>query len=188
MPRRAARLLACSALALTTAAEAGETVTYDYDALGRLTATTGSGSVNNGVATGIAYDPAGNRSAYTVSGATGTPPPPEPPPPPAPPQPSPPPPSNQPPVAVSDSFQVQRCTATTFDVLANDSDPNGDPLTLTSVSGQAAQVGVMGIANNRLSWSSGYSSGAFPGSYTVSDGRGGTATGGFTVQIGPGGC
>ncbi len=69
MPRRAAHLLACSGLALASAAEAGETVSYDYDALGRLTATTSSGTVNNGVATGIAYDPAGNRSAYTVSGA-----------------------------------------------------------------------------------------------------------------------
>lgn len=58
-----------SALALASAAEAGETVTFSYDALGRLTATASSGTVNNGVATGIAYDPAGNRSAYNVSGA-----------------------------------------------------------------------------------------------------------------------
>ena|SRR5688572_8721071 len=69
VPRRATHLLACSGLALASAAEAGETVSYDYDALGRLTATTSSGTVNNGVATGIAYDPAGNHSAYTVSGA-----------------------------------------------------------------------------------------------------------------------
>lgn len=91
-------------------------------------------------------------------------------------------------MAASDSFQVQRCTAATFDALANDSDPNGDPLALTSVSGPAGQVGLMGVANNRLTWSASYSSGTFAGSYTISDGRGGTATGSFTVQLGPGGC
>jgi len=57
-------------LALTPAA-AGETTTYSYDALGRLVATTSSGTVNNGVATAIGYDPAGNRSNYAVSGAGG---------------------------------------------------------------------------------------------------------------------
>jgi YD repeat-containing protein len=59
---------ACSVLALASAADAGETVSYSYDALGRLTAATSSGTVNDGVATSLAYDPAGNRSAYTVSG------------------------------------------------------------------------------------------------------------------------
>ena len=68
MRRRGHSLWVCSVLALASAAEAGETVTYSYDALGRLTGTTSSGTVNNGVATGIAYDPAGNRSTYTVSG------------------------------------------------------------------------------------------------------------------------
>lgn len=190
MRRHGHALWTGSALALASAAQAGETVTYSYDALGRLTATTSSGTVNDGVATGIAYDPAGNRSGYSVTGVAPPPPPPPappPPPPPAPPPP-PPPPSNQPPVAASDSFQVQRCAAATFNPLANDSDPNGDPLILTSVGGPAAQIGMMGIANNRLSWSPSYSSGLYSGSYTISDGRGGTATGSFTVQLGPGGC
>ena len=60
-------LLAASAIAIADASEAGETVTYTYDALGRLTATSSSGAVNNGVATSIGYDPAGNRSNYTVA-------------------------------------------------------------------------------------------------------------------------
>ncbi|MEA3050796.1 MAG: hypothetical protein QOG84_2632 [Sphingomonadales bacterium] len=88
----------------------------------------------------------------------------------------------------SDSFSVAQCTAATFDALANDSDPDGDALTITSVSGAAAQVGLMGIANNRLTWSPSYSSGTFSGTYDVSDGHGNTTTGTFTVQVGPGGC
>ncbi|HEX8240153.1 MAG TPA: RHS repeat domain-containing protein [Allosphingosinicella sp.] len=61
-------LLATSAIAWAGAARAGETLVYTYDALGRLTATTTTDGVNNGVTTSIAYDPAGNRSGYTVSG------------------------------------------------------------------------------------------------------------------------
>jgi hypothetical protein len=61
--------LAATSFALATAAQAGETKTYAYDALGRLVASSSSGSVNNGLATSIAYDPAGNRSCYTVTGA-----------------------------------------------------------------------------------------------------------------------
>jgi len=50
-------------------AAAAETVTYSYDALGRLVSTSSSGSVNNGVAAASAYDAAGNRTNYTVTGS-----------------------------------------------------------------------------------------------------------------------
>ena len=83
MKRPGRHLLAGSVIALASAASAGETVTYSYDALGRLTATSSHGSANNGLTTGISYDPAGNRSAYNVSGASA--PPAEPPAPPQPP-------------------------------------------------------------------------------------------------------
>lgn len=73
MYRRGKILWACSAFALAVAAEAAETTTYTYDAQGRLTATTTEGGVNNGVATGIAYDPAGNRSNYNLTGASAPP-------------------------------------------------------------------------------------------------------------------
>lgn len=45
-----------------------ETITYSYDALGRLVATTTSGTVNNSLNTSTTFDPAGNRANYTVSG------------------------------------------------------------------------------------------------------------------------
>jgi hypothetical protein len=51
---------------------ASETVTYTYDALGRLVATTNTGSTNNGLTTSVAYDLAGNRNSYNVSGAGGS--------------------------------------------------------------------------------------------------------------------
>lgn len=54
---------------LVNVGHASETVTYTYDALGRLVATSHSGGVNNGLQTGVSYDPAGNRSNYTVSGS-----------------------------------------------------------------------------------------------------------------------
>lgn len=54
-----------------------ETVTYSYDARGRLVAASHSGSVNNGLVTSYVYDDADNRVLATTSGsanpAAGTP-------------------------------------------------------------------------------------------------------------------
>lgn len=50
-------------------AAASETVTYAYDARGRLVQVTRSGNVNNGVIASYAYDKADNRTNVTVSGA-----------------------------------------------------------------------------------------------------------------------
>jgi hypothetical protein len=59
-------LSAASAL-LPGVAFAGETQVYTYDALGRLTAVQYSGTVNNGQAHSLCYDPAGNRTKYRSS-------------------------------------------------------------------------------------------------------------------------
>ena len=56
---------------LAASASASETVTFTYDALGRLTATSTSGGVANGQANSYTLDKADNRTAKTVSGATG---------------------------------------------------------------------------------------------------------------------
>ena len=54
---------------------AGETTTYSYDALGRLTGSSSTGTVNNGLNTAIQYDAAGNRTNYTVTGSANNSPP-----------------------------------------------------------------------------------------------------------------
>jgi YD repeat-containing protein len=59
----------CSAWLLQgSPAQAEETITYAYDALGRLIALNSSGSVNNGRAVTIGYDVAGNRMNFTATG------------------------------------------------------------------------------------------------------------------------
>lgn len=58
-------LIATGALTFATAASATETITYSYDALGRLVTVTHSGSVNDGRQTGYAYDTADNRTSVT---------------------------------------------------------------------------------------------------------------------------
>jgi hypothetical protein len=188
--RRAGLLLAASVTAIAGAAEASETVTYTYDALGRLTATTSSGNVNNGVATSLGYDPAGNRSSYAVTGVGGAPPPPSPPPPsppppppPSPPPPPPPPPANHPPIAADDSGAQPKCTTRTYAVLQNDSDPDGDPLTLVSVTGTG-----FSIVSDTVQFTSLASIGAKSGTYTVRDSHNATATATLTVTVSGGTC
>jgi YD repeat-containing protein len=46
-----------------------ETINYSYDARGRLTNVTHSGSVNNNVVTNYTYDKADNRVTVNVTGA-----------------------------------------------------------------------------------------------------------------------
>lgn len=48
---------------------ASETITYSYDALGRLTDTAHAGGVNGGLASHYQLDPADNRMQVTVTGA-----------------------------------------------------------------------------------------------------------------------
>jgi hypothetical protein len=69
---RALLAFALGSVAPAGAAGADETLTYRYDALGRLVSTTTSGCANNGLATAVGYDPAGNRQSYTVTGAGAT--------------------------------------------------------------------------------------------------------------------
>lgn len=62
-------LLAGAALAAPATAAGSETITYSYDALGRLIAVSTAGGPNDGTAVSTAYDPAGNRTSYGVAGA-----------------------------------------------------------------------------------------------------------------------
>lgn len=62
-------LLMAAAVSLATAAVAAETLTYRYDARGRLVKVERSGSVNSNVNTSYAYDKAGNRTNKSITGA-----------------------------------------------------------------------------------------------------------------------
>jgi hypothetical protein len=56
-------------LLLTSSAMAAETITYTYDALGRVCKSSHSGTVNNGLQTTYKHDPVGNRKNTTTTGA-----------------------------------------------------------------------------------------------------------------------
>jgi len=62
-------LIAGAGLAGAAAALASETVTYSYDARGRLVGAAHTGSVNNGAVATYGYDKADNRTLKNVGGA-----------------------------------------------------------------------------------------------------------------------
>lgn len=68
-------LAAMSIAAIPAIAWAAETITYTYDAKGRLVKVERSGSVNNGVKAEYTHDKANNRTNVTVTGSANTPPP-----------------------------------------------------------------------------------------------------------------
>ena len=66
MTRIELALLAAASLVVTAAAVASETITYTYDARGRLIKVVRSGTVNNNVSTTYSYDRADNRTNVSV--------------------------------------------------------------------------------------------------------------------------
>jgi len=68
-------LAAMSFAALPTSAMAAETITYTYDAKGRLIKVERSGTVNNNVKAEYSHDKADNRTNVTVTGSANIPPP-----------------------------------------------------------------------------------------------------------------
>ena|GEM_PF-1142958 len=93
-------------------------------------------------------------------------------------------PVNDPPVAVHDSVSTRYGEEIVIDVLANDSDPDGDALTITAISG--GQGGVATItADNKIRYvpNPGFS-GLDTFVYTISDGNGGQASAGLGVTVG----
>jgi predicted nicotinamide N-methyase len=60
---------AAIASAVSSPAGASETISYSYDARGRLIQVSHSGTVNNGVVTSYSHDHANNRTNKTTNGA-----------------------------------------------------------------------------------------------------------------------
>ena len=91
--------------------------------------------------------------------------------------------ANRAPVANNDSYTLaQNSPPTLLDVLANDTDPDGDALTITAITAPAH--GSASISGNKVSYTpaAGYS-GPDSFSYTISDGKGGTATATVSITI-----
>ena len=86
---------------------------------------------------------------------------------------------DHPPIVKDDTANTTTARPVTIAVLANDFDPDGDPMTVTAVSRPAHGTAVINgsAPNNTVNYTS---SSGFTGtdsfSYTVSDGRGGTAS------------
>ncbi|MGY4329354.1 hypothetical protein ACVWWG_003771 [Bradyrhizobium sp. LB7.2] len=88
--------------------------------------------------------------------------------------------TNKAPVAQPDSVQVVGGAAATLDVLANDSDPDGDALTIINVTNGAH--GTATIAGGKIIYTS-QADGADTISYTISDGQGGTASSSVSIDV-----
>lgn len=97
---------------------------------------------------------------------------------------------NDPPTAVNDAATTNEDTALNFDIVSNDTDPDGDPLRVIAVT-QGAKGSV--AINNSPSLNGKYviytpslhANGSDSFTYTVSDNRGGTSTGTVAMTITP---
>jgi YD repeat-containing protein len=170
---------------------------FDYDGAGRLIGVRDEG----GNVRAYGLDPASNRKGVTASGggaacsgggvpapATVSPPPP----PGLPPPPLPPPvTNNRVPVANPDTAIVSAFgnVKKSVMVLANDTDPDGDPLQITDATYDASMVQVTKLATPTSSGKFmfleiiGVDEGVTQVQYIVSDGRGGQATGVVNVTV-----
>ena len=122
---------------------------YSYDSAGRLI----QAEYASGVTIRYSYDAAGNRRAITTTQLP-----------------------NRAPVAVNDSASGLTSSAVDIQVRANDSDPDRNPITITSVSavtGGGAAVIMGGGAYIRFTAPS--TTGTKTFTYTISDGKGGAA-------------
>jgi large repetitive protein len=94
------------------------------------------------------------------------------------------PPPNRAPSAANDSFTAPAGASTTLDVLANDSDPDGDPLSISAVASLSARIGRARINGASIVFTPAEEfKGTAVFSYTVSDGRSGFDTGDIQVTV-----
>ncbi|MEJ1969109.1 MAG: Ig-like domain-containing protein [Rhizomicrobium sp.] len=154
MKRITVFVAAMSILYFAGAGRAADAI-FSYDELGRLIQAT----YPNGTAIHYTYDAAGNRVAVFTSTANG------------------------PPVAVIDSIATNENTAKNVDPRINDSDPDGDPLTITtSTDGGHGTVAIVGGTSLTYTPALDYS-GPDSFTYTISDGHAHTATASVSVTV-----
>ncbi|MGQ0620362.1 MAG: retention module-containing protein [Panacagrimonas sp.] len=93
---------------------------------------------------------------------------------------------NSPPVAVDDAVETLEDTPITIDVRANDSDVDGDTLTVIAVTdGTNGMVTIDPVTGNPVYVPNPDFSGTDTFTYTISDGNGGTSTATVTVTVTP---
>jgi len=144
---------------LNNATAQAQSVTYSYDALGRIADATYS----NGAVIAYSYDAAGNRTqVVATSGAPNT-----------------------PPVAINDVVSTAFGTPATFDPRTNDSDPQGGALTITATGTPSSGVAAIVSGGTAIQYvpAAGFS-GAATFTYTISDPGSLTATATVTVNVG----
>ncbi|EKE75966.1 Ig-like domain-containing protein [Gallaecimonas xiamenensis] len=90
--------------------------------------------------------------------------------------------ANQAPVAKADSASTSAGKSVSIPVLANDSDPDGDSLTITGTSGVNGSASISG-SSIVFTPASGFS-GTETFTYSISDGKGGTASANVSVAVG----
>lgn len=88
---------------------------------------------------------------------------------------------NQAPLAVNDVASVAQRSSVTIAVLANDSDPEGDTLSVSGVT--QGNKGSVSTDGQTVTYTSGKRKGGDSFSYTISDGQGNTATAQVDVSI-----
>ncbi len=94
-------------------------------------------------------------------------------------------PPNHPPVAADDTASTAKNKAVTIAVLANDTDPDGDPLTIMSVS--IASNGSVTATATRVTYTPNRNFlGTDSFTYSITDGRGGSASARVTVTVAEG--
>ena len=91
--------------------------------------------------------------------------------------------ANQSPSAVDDAYTVDQDTTTNLSVLANDSDPDSDPLTISSL-GSPSQSGVVTVSGSNISYTpvTGFV-GLETFTYTIDDGNGNNDTAMVTMTV-----
>ncbi|TNF56634.1 MAG: tandem-95 repeat protein, partial [Burkholderiales bacterium] len=91
---------------------------------------------------------------------------------------------NPAPVATDDVAATDEDTPVTIDVLANDTDPDADPLTVTSAVAPNGSVVINGDGTLTYTPNANFN-GTDTITYTISDGNGGTSTATVTVTVNP---
>lgn len=143
-----------SAFLFPGVSEAG--VQYVYDSSGRLIRAVYS----NGVTVDYVYDSAGNRRA--INRATG---------------------SNAAPNAVNDMAATSVSTAVNILVRTNDTDPNGQGLTVTAAHQPTAGVVTIESAGAHVRYTPPATAGTYHFNYVISDGAGGLDVASVTVTV-----